>query len=479
MVRAGTSRKDNPMQTTLSRLRSWAFDNKNEDIRGWSVLAPDGHAIGTVDELIVDTNTHHVTQIVTGEGRHFSAHDLIIGDHTLTVANGKPKAKAVAAAALPATTPPEKKPVTKVEPLKQVASTPAKILTTAPDMADIVIPIIREEIEVGTRRIDTGGLRVESRVVAKPFDRDLRLREEQVKFERRKVDETLPPDQANQRFRDGAVEVSARSEYPIIKKRSHIVEEVIVTRAGSDRAVPLRDTLRHTEIDVNQIPPGKVPGVEGNVAAKGKSTGPARAKNGSVVIPIVDEEMVVDKGEYDAGGVRVVTHVTSEPIEKTVRVHEEHITVERNVVDKPLDTVEDAFLDRAFDMPTFKEEPLLTKRARVVEELRIHKVANERVEHIHDTLRHTNVNVTQLPVKGGSMRALYEDHFKRNYLDKGYKYEALVPVYEYGAELRRTMGNRDWAAVEPEGKRIWEAKNPGTWDKFVLAVRHGWENLKH
>jgi len=198
-----------------------------------------------------------------------------------------------------------------------------------------------------------------------------------------------------------------------------------------------------------------------------------------VVIPVIDEEMSIDKGEYEAGGVRVTTRIATEPIEKTVTVHEERVTVERNRIDRPIDTAEDAFLDRAFDMATFKEEPLLTKRARVVEEVRIHKVANERVEHIHDTLRHTNVDVRELPVRGLAEMAYYDDHFRRNYLDKGYKFEALVPVYSYGEELRRTMGNRDWAAVEVEGKRIWEAKNPGTWEKFAAAIKQGWERVRH
>jgi hypothetical protein len=74
------------MQTTLSRLRSWAFDNRKEDIRGWSVIAPDGHSLGTVDEVVVDTVTRHVTEVITADGQKLRAHDLIVGDHTLTMA---------------------------------------------------------------------------------------------------------------------------------------------------------------------------------------------------------------------------------------------------------------------------------------------------------------------------------------------------------------------------------------------------------
>jgi uncharacterized protein (TIGR02271 family) len=125
---------------------------------------------------------------------------------------------------------------------------------------------------------------------------------------------------------------------------------------------------------------------------------PARrtASDSDIVIPIVEEELSVGKREIDAGGVRVSTHVTARPVKKTVTVIEEKINVERRVVDRPIDEP-DTFRDRSLELKATAEEPFITKRAHVVEEIRIHKDRTERVEAVNDTLRHTEVELSELP----------------------------------------------------------------------------------
>ncbi len=37
---------------------------------------------------------------------------------------------------------------------------------------------------------------------------------------------------------------------------------------------------------------------------------------------------------------------------------------------------------------------------------------------------------------------------------------------------------RDWDASEPDLRRNWEARYPGSaWERFKAAVRHGWERM--
>jgi uncharacterized protein (TIGR02271 family) len=115
-----------------------------------------------------------------------------------------------------------------------------------------------------------------------------------------------------------------------------------------------------------------------------------------IVIPIVEEELSVGKREIDAGGVRVSTHVTARPVKKTVTVIEEKINVERRVVDRPIEEA-DTFKDRSLEIKAIAEEPFITKRAHVVEEIRIHKDRTERIEAVDDTLRHTEVELSELP----------------------------------------------------------------------------------
>ena len=78
----------------------------------------------------------------------------------------------------------------------------------------------------------------------------------------------------------------------------------------------------------------------------------------------------------------------------------------------------------------------------------------------------------------------YEEDFRTHY-DEQYgtgnaRYEDYVPAYRYGAEIGQDARYRDrpWDDVEPEARRHWETTSPdSTWERFKLAVRHGWERV--
>ncbi|MBW0445893.1 hypothetical protein [Paraburkholderia phenoliruptrix] len=79
----------------------------------------------------------------------------------------------------------------------------------------------------------------------------------------------------------------------------------------------------------------------------------------------------------------------------------------------------------------------------------------------------------------------YEEDFRTHY-DEQYsaddsRYEDYVPAYRYGAEIGQDVRYRDraWDDVEPEARRHWEstAADSSTWERFKLAVRHGWERV--
>src|SRR4051794_31897709 len=94
------------MLGALSRLPSWELDRNEEDVRGWPLRDGSGNMLGTVDELIVDTDTQYVTQVVLTDGRKFPAHDVFIGDGMVTlggevVRRAEPAMRTAAAAPLP------------------------------------------------------------------------------------------------------------------------------------------------------------------------------------------------------------------------------------------------------------------------------------------------------------------------------------------------------------------------------------------
>jgi len=70
--------------------------------------------------------------------------------------------------------------------------------------------------------------------------------------------------------------------------------------------------------------------------------------------------------------------------------------VERRPADRPASGADQAaFKEGVIEITETVEEPVVAKRARVVEEVVVHKEATDHVETIHDTVRRTDVEVEQ------------------------------------------------------------------------------------
>ncbi len=118
----------------------------------------------------------------------------------------------------------------------------------------------------------------------------------------------------------------------------------------------------------------------------------------------VQEELQVGKREVESGGVRVRSRIVEKPVEETLRLREEHVTVQRNPVDRPLtENDRTAFQEQNIELTERAEVPVVSKEARVVEEIRISKDVDERTETIRDTVRNTEVDVEN--IEGGKRSA--------------------------------------------------------------------------
>ncbi len=120
------------------------------------------------------------------------------------------------------------------------------------------------------------------------------------------------------------------------------------------------------------------------------------ASGNETVIPIVEEQIAVGKREVETGGARIRTGVVETPVEQSVSLHEEHVTVSRQPVNQPVSDMGTAFKEQSFEVTETAEEAVVGKQARVVEEVVVGKTATDRVETIHDTVRRTDVEVEDL-----------------------------------------------------------------------------------
>ena len=69
----------------LSETSDWHLVHDHQDIRGWPVHDASGTKLGTVHELIANTNSELVESVVLDTGREYPARDIDIGDDVVYV----------------------------------------------------------------------------------------------------------------------------------------------------------------------------------------------------------------------------------------------------------------------------------------------------------------------------------------------------------------------------------------------------------
>ena len=259
--------------------------------------------------------------------------------------------------------------------------------------------------------------------------------------------------------------------------------------SGYDESAPML-TDAEVERDRNTYAQSRLAsqaGTEQAAAPVGRSAGTEGTR-----IPVVEEELRVGKREVQRGGVRVYQRVTEKPVQEAVQLREEHVDVQRHAVDQPATEADlAAFKEGQVEVREMAEEPVVSKTARVVEEVVVNKDATQRTEQVNDTVRRTDVEVEQLGA-GSARRTDYADtaataddadyrrHWQNAYGTTGGRYEDYDAAYRYGSTMAGSgrFKNYQWQDVEPQLRSDWEAHHPeSTWDKVKDAVRYGAEKV--
>ena len=122
-------------------------------------------------------------------------------------------------------------------------------ISDATDTTGETIPVIREELEVGKREVERGGIRLRSRIVENDVEETVNLREETVNVERNTVNRTA----TDADFREEDVEMRERAEVPVVNKEARVVEEITLHKDVDEREETISDTVRETEVDVEKL----------------------------------------------------------------------------------------------------------------------------------------------------------------------------------------------------------------------------------
>lgn len=114
-----------------------------------------------------------------------------------------------------------------------------------------VIPIVEENLVVGKRDVDRGGVRVRSYVTETPVSEQISLRNERVDVQRRAVDQPLSAADGDA-FRERTIAMTATGEEAVVGKNARVVEEVVVSKTADERVETVSDTVRRTDVEIDR-----------------------------------------------------------------------------------------------------------------------------------------------------------------------------------------------------------------------------------
>ena len=116
------------------------------------------------------------------------------------------------------------------------------------------LKVMEEELQVGKRQVETGGVRIRQHVTERPVHEQIQLCEEHAIVERRPVDRVASPDEIDaMSMQDREIEIRERAEQAVVGKTARVVEEVRVGKEVTGHTETIDDTVRRTDVDIEQL----------------------------------------------------------------------------------------------------------------------------------------------------------------------------------------------------------------------------------
>ena len=132
-----------------------------------------------------------------------------------------------------------------------MAGNPAEPLAQDP----LRVPVIAEELVIGTRTVDTGrGVRIHKTVVEQPVTVDERLARDEVEIRHVPVDRIVAPDEAPaNRYEGDTLVVPVLEEVLVVERRVRIKEELHITRIRREEHHQEQVVLKAEQVSVERF----------------------------------------------------------------------------------------------------------------------------------------------------------------------------------------------------------------------------------
>ncbi|HEX8623554.1 MAG TPA: YsnF/AvaK domain-containing protein [Allosphingosinicella sp.] len=127
--------------------------------------------------------------------------------------------------------------------------------SSAAVVAEERIPLVEEELQVGTREVVRGGARVRTRVEEVPVAQDIELMSEFVRVASRPASRPVSEQELEHGglLRDRVIEIAQVREEAVVSKDVVVREEVVVTKTTERRVEHIHETVRRTVVETEDL----------------------------------------------------------------------------------------------------------------------------------------------------------------------------------------------------------------------------------
>jgi uncharacterized protein (TIGR02271 family) len=226
--------KDEQLKS-MRDLRDFQVSREDPDVRGWSVVAADGQRVGTVSDLIVDTDRMKVAYLEVeanaGGGAQMvpveavqvdgSQREVMVAGMTNTAGWGETSVRAV-------------------DERDGRDTSETTRLTRA-----------EEELRIGRREVNAGEVVVGKHVETERISEPVTVERERVRVERRPVSDRVA---GNVEIGADEIRVPVMEEELVVEKRPVVKEELVITKEREQDTRTVDTEIRREEFDVRGNP---------------------------------------------------------------------------------------------------------------------------------------------------------------------------------------------------------------------------------
>jgi len=115
------------------------------------------------------------------------------------------------------------------------------------------------------------------------------------------------------------------------------------------------------------------------------------------VLQLAEEHLDVTKRQVETGKARIRRFVIEEPVESQVTLHEEHVAMLRRPVTDGGAIKDVDWTDKTIEITETAERAVISKIARIVEEVVVRRQGSDHVETVRDKVRRQQVEIEHLP----------------------------------------------------------------------------------